>query len=133
MDLRRLMDTMTKLGRDERQRYHLNLGELIRALDDEPEDKFVMLDDGRFPDPDSFGSYRGYYEDLAFTVRDHETTVAEFLAAARKALGSEFTGYKGGEFVMDESTPLWISDYGESGGVAVVAISGRVLTTKAVD
>jgi hypothetical protein len=30
-------------------------------------------------------------------------------------MGREFIGYKGGEFLMGENTPVWISSYGNCG------------------
>jgi hypothetical protein len=36
------------------------------------------------------------------------------LAHARSAMDKTFTGYKGGEFKMDEYTDCWICEYGTS-------------------
>ncbi len=41
-------------------------------------------------------SYRGYYDDVAFTPR-RNISIAKQLAFAKSALGKTFTGYKGGE------------------------------------
>lgn len=59
-------------------------------------------------------SYRGYYEDLAFEPMDN-VTVKSMLEHAQKALGSTYTGYKGGEFYMSGSTDCWIARYGHTG------------------
>lgn len=60
-------------------------------------------------------SYRGYYSDLAF---EHgETTVADLLKCCRKAIGSTFVGYKGGEYVMDEHTSVYVAEYGCCGRI----------------
>lgn len=60
-------------------------------------------------------SYRGYYDEVAFEPTG-ETTISAMLGHARNALGGTFTGYKGGEFTMDEYTPCWIAEYGTSEG-----------------
>lgn len=57
-------------------------------------------------------SYRGYYEDLAFAPAEN-VTLRSMLEAARSALGSTFTGYKGGEYEMGEYTDCWIAEYGD--------------------
>lgn len=60
-------------------------------------------------------SYRGYYEDVAFEPVE-ETTFGEMLKHAESALGTTFTGYKGGDFTMHEYTDCWIASYGTSDG-----------------
>ncbi len=62
-------------------------------------------------------SYRGYYADLAFEpFADSEPTTAGRLAEyARSLIGQTFEGYKGGDFVMDEHTPLWVACWGDLG------------------
>ncbi len=60
-------------------------------------------------------SYRGYYEDLAFEIEEN-TTIGDMLAAAKTALGATFTGYKGGEYVMDADARVWlVAHYRETG------------------
>lgn len=68
------------------------------------------------------GSYRGYYNDLAFKPT-RNVTVASMLAHAESALGATFEGYKGGEYTMDEWTTCWIAEYGCAGGDCI----GRIL------
>lgn len=62
-----------------------------------------------FDEPDS---WRGNYEDLAFYPKDN-AKISEMLKHAVSAMGNTFTGYKGGEFKMDEYTECWIAKYGE--------------------
>lgn len=87
----------------------MTLGELIKAL--ESADPARVVPRG-FSIPDS---YRGYYDQVAFRPAEN-VTIGSMLAYAREALGSTYTGYKGGEFLMTEYTDVWIADYGESGG-----------------
>lgn len=61
-------------------------------------------------------SYRGYYDHLAFEV-DSSTTMdaGVFLDICEKLLGSVLRGYKGGEYIVTEKTPVWIAEYGSTG------------------
>lgn len=49
-------------------------------------------------------------------------TTSEFLKMLKETVGKEFTGYKGGEFTMDENTPIWVANYGNSGNTAVIDV-----------
>ena len=66
---------------------------------------------------DGFGSPhsdRGYYEKLAFKPVP-VTTFGQMLTHAKSALGRTFSGYKGGEYLMDEFSECCIGEYGMSG------------------
>ena len=86
----------------------MTLGELIEALEHLPGEQTFKWG---FSHPHSF---RGYYEQLAFEPKDN-TTVMEMLEDARKANGSTYTGWKGGEFRMGLGTPVWLATDGCSG------------------
>lgn len=88
------------------------LGEVIAHLQTLPPDMVVAQG---FAHPHS---YRGYYEDLAFEPAGN-VTVKAMLADAERALGSVFTGYKGGDYTMDERTDCWLASYGDT-GIAIV-------------
>lgn len=103
-----LIDELGRGWRAERSLNQLTLAGLIEQLE--------KLDGKR----EIFGigyamSYRGYYCDLAFAPVDETRTVDDLLRTSKKLIGSTFTGYKGGDYLMDEHTPLWIADYGDSG------------------
>lgn len=84
-------------------------------------------------------SYRGYYCDLAFDPDDvfigdslkagSLPTVGDLLVECKAAMGKVFEGYKGGDFQMGESTPLWVSTYGDSTGDKLVGLdsTGKAL------
>ena len=82
--------------------HHLSLGELIDRLEQES-DKDRVVPVG-FCNPHS---YRGYYEDLAFEIRKN-VSIQEMLDSAKSAVGKTFTGWKGGNYKMNEWTPVWI-------------------------
>ena len=66
---------------------------------------------------DGFGaphSDRGSYAELAFAPRE-EAHIGDMLNYALSAVGGTFIGWKGGEFTMDRSTPVYIGEYGECG------------------
>ena len=93
----------------------MTLGKLIEALEGlNPERKVVGLG--------QLDSYRGYYEDLAFGPDETPRTVGDLLAECKKAMGRYFTGYKGGEFLMGEDTPLWVSAYGDASGLKLMRL-----------
>ena len=88
---------------------HIHLKELIEWLEKQDPDGVVPL---------GFGapmSYRGYYDDLAFQPVEN-ARLGDMLRHARFAMGATFTGYKGGEYTMDEFSDCWIAEYGTSGG-----------------
>jgi hypothetical protein len=86
----------------------MRLKELIEELEKHHPAKHVPLGFGR---PHS---YRGYYEQLAFSPVEN-TTVGDMLNAAKTAMGKTFTGYKGGEYEMGEWTECNLAEYGSCG------------------
>lgn len=98
----------------------MTLGELIKILEslaDEPNPRVCGL--GRLH------SYRGYYCDLAFEPREvgeggeqgeRGERAVDLLSRCKDAMGKVFQGYKGGDYLMGETTPLWVSVYGEASG-----------------
>lgn len=136
MDLQALINTMSEVSQRERSGYHLTLGGLIDGLKALPADLPVIFShDGTSPaDP---CSYRGYYHDLAFASADEPRSVGDVLSEASNALGKVFEGYKGGDYLMTERTPLWASEYGMASGWAVLGLSVKdnkaVLETRLVD
>lgn len=84
------------------------LKELIEWL--EQQDQGMTVKDG-FGSPHSD---RGDYSDLAFTPAA-QAEIGDMLKHAKSALGATFTGWKGGDFKMDEYTNVHIGEYGECG------------------
>lgn len=88
---------------------YIHLKEIIEFLETLNQDAIV---------PFGFGepmSYRGYYSELAFEPKEN-AGIGDMLTHARNALGNTFTGYKGGDYTMTETTDCWIASWGCSGG-----------------
>ena len=135
MDLQKLVDAMSETSRMERGNYHVTLGELIEFVDKLPLLTTVKFSNGSHPS--GVDSYRGYYSDLAIEPSNEKINVEKFLVILRGSLGKTFMGYKGGDFIMEENTPLWMANYGDC-GEAVVSISENgegdlILITKDLD
>lgn len=98
----------------------------------------VVLDTGEVPG--KLDSWRGIYAELAMSFdTEGATDVATVLADAESAVGAVFTGYKGGDFLMRDYTPIWLANYGswyyDEGGermlTGVVIEPERVVITSA--
>lgn len=107
MSLQDTFDAWTREMQRKRAETQMTLGKLIKNLEEMPEDACVV----NLVKPHS---YRGYYIDIAFSV-EGTTTAANLLKTCNSVMGREFCGYKGGEFLMGENTPVWISNYGHCG------------------
>ena len=114
----------------------LTLGEMILKLEpivekykDEPDDKQPTVNyDFEYLFPTDIDSWRGSYAELALNFVGYVYSdkrpmkVADFLKMLKEAVGKEFIGYKGGEFIMSKHTPVWVANYGNSGNTAVIDI-----------
>jgi hypothetical protein len=67
-------------------------------------------------------SYRGYYERFALLPGEGEARqVADYLE--QDVIGHTFTGYKGGEYTMNERTLVHCNEYGRCDGADQVGIT----------
>ena len=125
--LQDMIDGMSARLQKERSASQMTLGELIERLEAMP--PLSMIDKLESPH-----SYRGYYSDLAFERGEEKMMVTELLVIAKECMGKEFVGYKGGEFLMGQSTPVWISNYGTASGVKLMEIvdDGTIITVDEV-
>ena len=89
----------------------LSLGELRDILLGLPGDAELTID-GR--GLGAVGSYRGFYDHVALSTGAEVGTVRDAVKAVSRAIGATFYGYKGGEYLMTEETPVWVSEYGEA-------------------
>lgn len=103
-----LIDVLSDAWQRERAQTQMTLGKMVLALKNMPPD--ALVDTITHPH-----SYRGYYRDLAFERRDGKITSLAALELCQSAMGKVFEGYKGGEYMMGESTPVWIATRGTTG------------------
>jgi hypothetical protein len=97
--------TMSEQWFEERSETQMTIGKLIAALEEMPAGIQVNLG--------SPHSYRGYYSDLGITPCNN--TAWNLLAELTSIMGRKLQGYKGGDFIMHEKTPVWVASWGSSG------------------
>lgn len=103
----------------------ISLGYFIELLSARPVEQDVYFDVLNLV-PTNLDSYRGYYEDLAIGFSlDGRCLVGALLAECRAAVGAEYQGYKGGEYIMDEDTALWVSNWGRCGNLIVTGVDAE--------
>lgn len=100
----------------------MTLGAFVKAVAAANPKQPVYFDWCRLT-PTKFGSYRGYYDQLALGVALEGNVTAGALAeAAQRAVGATFEGWKGGKYQMTRSTPLWVDNPGEATGTQIVGV-----------
>jgi len=108
----------------------IRLGAFIELLKKESKTNPIRYDFGYFI-PRGIGSYRGYYDHLALGFwGEGEITVGEVLKLCQEALGKRFEGYKGGTYLMDNDTPLWVANYShchDTGILGIISEDGQVI------
>ena len=119
MDHQTIFNNQIAAIRDQRMKTseQITLGELILKLEYiNNKDKPVFFD---FDDniPDQLISWRGSYAELCLQYGKEGgfKDVVSLLQNLKEAVGKEFYGYKGGEYLMGKTTPIWIANYGDSG------------------
>lgn len=125
----------------------LSLGELIAKLEaiaqtpdakrSGGEEPWVRYDFGSAV-PTTLDSWRGVYAELALGYQDDGLPeLSKVIEELKSAVGKTFTGYKGGDFKMGRTTPVWVANYGDSGSTAIVDVVNRgyevVFITKDMD
>jgi hypothetical protein len=98
----------------------------------------IVMFDFEYAYPTGLSSWRGVYSELALNFsfcgygiegyvkvdgfEAEPPTISEFLNMLKNTVGKTFVGWKGGEFVMGKSTPVWVANDGNGGNTAVVGI-----------
>lgn len=118
------IDGINAQWQKERTDTQMTLGDLIKTLSGL--DSLALIDEITNPH-----SYRGYYCDLAFERGTGRMRAADALKMCNSCMGKVFEGYKGGDFVMGELTPVWITYEGNI-GVRIMGIKsdGTILTAE---
>lgn len=96
----------------------LSLGEIISKLEAVKNQKLPVVFDVAKYHPIGIDSWRGIYSELALEYSDKgkPMIVSEFLKMLKNTIGKTLTGYKGGDFLMGKTTPVWVANYGECQG-----------------
>jgi len=120
MDLQQIIDSHNKkLSSEAGAEY--NLGDFVKDLEKCDQEAIIKFDDNK--KPQDFASWRGSYCNLALSYEIQEwhhnedffdVKVKDILEKAKDTIGKTFTGWKGGDFLMDESTPIYIANQGDS-------------------
>lgn len=98
--------------------------EIVKKYDGEAEVQF----DFEYLFPTRFSSWRGIYAELALEFamnRDDKQkpmTVSEFLDLCKRTIGETFEGWKGGDYKMGKTTPIWVANPGNSGNTALIEV-----------
>lgn len=116
-------DYMDQINKERIEKGQKTLGDLIEALY-KAKTGYILLLDGKEVKLKDYGSYRGDYSHLYLEFEEAATkSVADFVAALEyDILGSLFTGWKGGEFRMIETTPIWIAELGCTSETVIVDV-----------
>lgn len=103
----------------------LSLGELIDALTDFDHTLYVQFDFAGAA-PTTIDSYRGYYEDVAIgysgEYSDVQCRVGKFLDTLKSSEHKTFTGWKGGDYVCDRESAVWVACPGTAPGVYIIGV-----------
>lgn len=138
MDLQEMLTNKVSVMRQEKLKTMdiLTVGELIAKLEpivSKQNEVIKKYDheasvsyDFEYLIPTEYDSWRGVYAELALGFKEpkypESLGVTEFLNMTKEVVGKEFTGYKGGEFTMGKTTPIWVANYGNSGRTGLVDI-----------
>lgn len=120
-NLQALMNGMSLQWQKERAESQMTLGKLIKLLEGRQYDGQQVIGLGRLD------SYRGHYCDLAFEPSMELRSVRDLLNVCYSAMGRVFEGYKGGDYLMGENTPLWVASYGGIGPKLIGLKEGTIL------
>jgi len=95
----------------------LMLGEIILKLE-AVEDKHKPVIFNEQYHPTDIISWRGSYSELSleYAEKGRKCSVEAWISRLRGTVGAIRYGYKGGEFLMGKTTPVWVANYGESAG-----------------
>lgn len=103
----------------------LTVIQLINEIKKLKRDTAIRYDFGYFS-PVGFHSYRGFYEDVAigFEYRQDNLMAMDFLKQLKNMLGKEIHGWKGGTYIVEPDSYLWVSkDASEANGTVITGVT----------
>lgn len=97
----------------------LSLGEIILKLEVIKNKKLPVIFDIKKYHPTGIDSWRGSYCELAlgYDSKGKPMSLDKFLELLKNTIGKTFTGWKGGDFLMGKTTPVWVANEGECAGI----------------
>lgn len=103
----------------------MNLGEFKAALEKVADKAKRVRYRFGYLSPTSFRSWRGDYAEIALGYEEDVPypTVTEMLDRVTAAIGSEMEGYKGGIYLAEARTPVWIANWGNSGCSCLIGVA----------
>jgi hypothetical protein len=125
MDIQKMIDDLSAAREAERMKTsdQLMLIELIYELEKVSDKTKQVFYDNEGLFTTGIDSWRGIYAQLALDYSDvgdspqyTPKTVEFWLDRLNKAIGETFQGYKGGDFTMHKTTPIWVANYGSASG-----------------
>jgi len=145
MDLQAYIEKQLKIERAQKltTTNQMTLGRLISELEKiEPkqgDDEQNVVFDFEFLFPTTLDSWRGSYDELALgwdyggyapsDCADHNnrqnTKLTDLVQELKGAIGKTFTGWKGGDYVMSEDTPIWVANPGNTGNTTISEVVGN--------
>jgi len=146
MDLQSIITNQVQAQRQEQLKtsIQLTLGEIILKLEAVKNQELPVVFDVKKYYPTGIDSWRGSYCELSLEYDDEgkPLLLEKFVKILKNTVGKTLTGYKGGDFLMGRTTPVWVANYGTSSGfrqkdTAVIDILEKgdkvVIKTKATD
>ena len=102
-------------------RGQMTVGDMKRFLRDVSADLSISVVNHPEISISSVGSYRGYYDHMAlFYDTGRALTSKELLMAIEST--TVMYGWKGGEFSVEDGTPLWVSRPSEASDLALIRV-----------
>ena len=127
------------VGSEDKVPTAMTVTEVITTLSQMTQDKYVLIDignEGMFSDFET-DSWRGSYEYPAIFKDDEPNTVGWCVNNLKLTHGKQVTGYKGGEYVLDENYRLYVettySSYSAKGIIEIIELEDYVLVKTMTD
>jgi len=120
MDLQTILHNAVAAARAEEMKTspQLTLGEMMLKLEAVQSKGLPVVFDIQDYHPIGIGSWRGSYNELALEYESGGATLTArgVIALLRGVVGRTLEGYKGGNYLMGKTTPIWVANYGDSMG-----------------
>lgn len=121
MDLQTTITNMLAARRAEAMKTspQFTLGEIILKMEMVKNKNLPVVFDIKEYYPTGIGSWRGSYDELALKYAEKAggwLSVTEAIVLLKEMIGRTLEGYKGGDYLMGKTTPVWVANRGETYG-----------------